>query len=109
MHREVQSQVPEADRLLEKGRDELLAFCDFLAEHCQHLGATNPIESTFATVRLRQRRTKGAGTRIACLAMVFKLAETAAKKWRRLSRAELVRDVIEGVQFKDGTRAEDAA
>ena len=87
----------------------MLAFYDFPAEHWQHLRTTNPIESMFATVRLRHRRTKGSGSRVACLAMVFKLSEAAAKKWRRLNGAELVRDVIDGVQFKDGKRAEDAA
>ena len=92
-----------------KDRDELLAFYDFPAEHWQHLRTTNPIESTFATVRLRHRRTKGSGSRVACLAMVFKLAEAAEKKWRRLNGAELVRDVVDGVQFKDGIRAENAA
>ena len=93
---------------LTKDRDELLAFYDFPAEHWQHLRTTNPIESMFATVRLRHRRTKGSGTRVACLAMVFKLAEAAAKKWRRLSGAELVRDVIDGVQFKDGVKVDAA-
>ena len=92
-----------------KDRDELLAFYDFPAEHWQHLRTTNPIESMFATVRLRHRRTKGSGTRVACLAMVFKLAEAAEKKWRRLNGAALVRDVIDGVQFTDGIRSEDAA
>ncbi len=100
---------PRAVECLKKDRDELLAFYDFPAEHWQHLRTTNPIESTFATVRLRHRRTKGSGSRATCLAMVFKLAEAAAKKWRRLTGAELIRDVIDGVQFTDGIRAEDAA
>ncbi len=103
------AKYPKAALCLKKDRDELLAFYDFPAEHWQHLRTTNPIESMFATVRLRHRRTKGSGSRVACLAMVFKLAEAAEKKWRRLSGAELVRDVIDGVQFKDGIRAEDAA
>ncbi len=94
---------------LRKDRDEMLAFYDFPAEHWTHLRTTNPIESIFATIRLRHRRTKGSGSRVACLAMVFKLVEAAAKKWRRLKSADLVRSVIEGVQFKDGTTAEDAA
>ncbi len=104
-----EAKYPKAVACLKKDRDELLAFYDFPAEHWQHLRTTNPIESMFATVRLRHRRTKGSGSRVACLAMVFKLAEAAAKKWRRLNGAELVRDVIDGVQFKDGIRAEDAA
>jgi putative transposase len=104
-----QVKYPKAATCLKKDRDEMLAFYDFPAEHWQHLRTTNPIESMFATVRLRHRRTKGSGSRVACLAMVFKLSEAAAKKWRRLNGAELVRDVIDGVQFKDGKRAEDAA
>jgi len=104
-----EAKYPKAVACLQKDRDELLAFYDFPAEHWQHLRTTNPIESTFATVRLRHRRTKGSGSRVACLAMVFKLAQAAEKKWRRLNGAELVRDVIDGVQFKDGIRAEDAA
>ncbi len=93
---------------MKKDRDELLAFYDFPAEHWQHLRTTNPIESTFATVRLRHRRTKGSGTRIACLAMVFKLAQAAEKKWRRLNGALLIRDLIEGVKFKDGAKVDAA-
>lgn len=103
------AKYPKAIDCLEKDRDELLTFYDFPAEHWQHLRTTNPIESMFATVRLRHRRTKGSGSRVACLAMVFKLAEAAEKKWRRLNGSQLVRDVIDGVQFKDGIRAEDAA
>ena len=78
--------------LPEKDRDELLAFYDFPAEHWKHLRTTNPIESTFATVRLRHRRTKGSGTRTACLAMVFKLAEAAQQNWRAMSGALMLRD-----------------
>lgn len=104
-----EAKYPKAMACMNKDRDELLAFYDYPAEHWQHLRTTNPIESMFATVRLRHRRTKGSGTRVACLAMVFKLAEAAAKKWRRLNGRELARDVVDGVQFKDGIRAEDAA
>lgn len=99
-----EAKYPKAVECLQKDRDELLAFYDFPAEHWVHLRTTNPIESMFATVRLRHRRTKGSGTRVACLAMVFKLAEAAQKKWRRLTGADLVRDVIDGVQFKDGVK-----
>ena len=104
-----EAKYPKAAHCLAKDRDELLAFYDFPAEHWQHLRTTNPIESTFATVRLRHRKTKGSGSRVACLAMVFKLSQAAEKKWRRLNGAILLRDVIDGVQFKDGIRAEDAA
>lgn len=99
-----EAKYPKAVECLQKDRDELMAFYDFPAEHWVHLRTTNPIESMFATVRLRHRRTKGSGTRVACLAMVFKLAEAAQKKWRRLTGAELVRDVVAGVQFKDGVK-----
>ena len=67
-----------------KDREVLLTFYDFPAEHWSHLRTTNPIESTFATIRLRHRKTKGSGTRRASLAMMFKLAQSASKKWRRL-------------------------
>lgn len=87
---------------LKKDRDVLLAFYDFPAEHWSHLRTTNPIESTFATIRLRHRKTKGNGTRRASLAMMFKLAQSASKKWRRLNCHEKVKLVIEGRSFKDG-------
>jgi transposase-like protein len=89
---------------LEKDRDELLTFFDFPAEHWTHLRTTNPIESTFATVRLRTKRTKGSGSARACLAMVFKLALAAERRWRKLNSAQLLADVITGVQFKDGIK-----
>jgi len=78
-------------------------------EHWQHLRTTNPIESTFATVRLRTTKTKGCGSRLATLTMVFKLAQSAAKSWRRLTGSKLIADVIQGVQFKDGIKREAAA
>lgn len=100
---------PKAVKCLENDRDELLAFYDFPAEHWRHIRTTNPIESMFATVRLRHRRTKGSGSRNACLAMVFKLAEAAAKSWRKLNGSRLIQDVIRGTPFKDGVMTEDAA
>jgi putative transposase len=88
---------------------ELLAFYDFPAEHWIHLRTTNPIESTFATVRLRTEKTKGSGSRLACLTMVFKLAMSAQKRWRALNGAtSLLVDVIEGVKFEDGIKKEAA-
>jgi transposase-like protein len=99
-----QAKYPKAVHCLEKDRDDLLAFYDFPAEHWKHLRTTNPIESTFATVRLRHRRTKGNGSRVACLAMVFKLAEAAQQGWRKLDGSLLLRDIINGVKFKDGTK-----
>ena len=97
---------PKAVDCLRKDRVELLAFYDFPAEHWIHLRTSNPIESTFATVRLRHRRTKGSGSRAACLAMVFKLCESAARRWRTLNGAKLLPDVIAGVSFVDGERTE---
>ena len=97
---------PTAIECLKKDRAELLTFYDFPAEHWIHLRTSNPIESTFATVRLRHRRTKGNGSRAACLAMVFKLCESAARKWRTLNGAKLLPDVIAGVRFADGERTE---
>jgi len=82
---------------------------NFPAEHWIHLRTTNPIESTFATVRHRQRRTKGNGSRKACLAMVFKLTQAAEKKWRLLNGARIMPDVIRGVRFVDGVRDTQAA
>ncbi len=99
-----QAKYPKATECLAKDREELLAFYDFPAEHWQHLRTSNPIESTFATVRLRTSRTKGAGSRAACLAMAFKLVESAQKRWRKLNGSVLLPDVIAGIIFKDGTK-----
>lgn len=103
-----QAKYPEAVKCLTKDRDVLLAFYDFPAEHWMHIRTTNPIESTFATVRLRTRRTKGSGSRAACLAMVFKLTMCAAKTWRALNGSPLLADVIRGVPFVDGLKKEAA-
>ena len=94
--------LPKAVECLEKDREVLLAFYDFPAEHWMHLRTTNPIESTFATVRLRHRRTKGCGSREASLTMVFMLARQAERHWRRLKGAHMIVHIIEGKQFKDG-------
>ncbi len=76
--------------------------------HWIHIRTTNPVESTFATVRLRTKKTKGAGSRLACLTMVFKLAMAAQKQWRALNGSQLIADVIDGVPFVDGLRKEAA-
>jgi putative transposase len=104
-----EAKYPKVAECLQKDRDVLLTFYDFPAEHWIHLRTTNPIESTFATVRLRHRRTKGNGSRQACLTMVYKLMESAAKHWRLLNRSQLLPDVIAGVVFTDGVRAQVAA
>jgi putative transposase len=95
---------PKAADCLEKDRAELLAFYDFPAEHWQHLRTSNPIESTFATVRLRTYRTKGPGSRKAGLAMAFKLALKAQKTWRKLNGSAKLQDLIDGIVFVDGIR-----
>jgi len=87
---------------LRKDRDVLLAFYDFPAEHWKHLRTTNPIESTFATIRLRHRRTKGNGTRKTSLTMMFKLAQAAQKHWRRLNGHEQLALLLQGKVFVDG-------
>lgn len=94
---------------LRKDREQLLSFYDFPAEHWGHLRTTNPIESTFATIRLRHRKTKGSGTRRTSLAMMFKLAQSASKKWKRLRSHEKIVLVIEGRSFKDGIMQEEIA
>jgi transposase-like protein len=99
-----QAKYPKAVECLVKDREELLAFYDFPAEHWQHLRTSNPIESTFATVRLRTSKTKGAGSRAACLAMAFKLVESAQKGWRKLNGSKWLPQVIAGVMFKDGVK-----
>ena len=93
---------------LKKDRDVLLTFYDFPAEHWPHLRTTNPIESTFATIRLRHRRTKGSGTRRTSLAMMFKLGQSAEKRWRRLNGHQQLVHLLAGRTFKDGT-LQDAA
>lgn len=98
------AKYPKATDCLAKDRDVLLAFYDFPAEHWGHLRTTNPIESTFSTVRLRTVRTKGSGSRTACLTMVFKLSESASKTWRSLNGSELLPDVIRGIEFCDGVK-----
>jgi len=95
---------PKAADCLEKDRDALLAFYDFPAEHWIHLRTTNPIESTFATVRLRTAKTRGCVSRESILAMVFMLVKSAERHWRKLNGIPRLAQVIEGVVFKDGVR-----
>ena len=104
-----QAKYPKAVACLSRDEDVLFTFYDFPAEHWVHLRTTNPIESTFATVRHRTRQTKGSGSRTATLTMVFKLAREAEKKWRRLNGHERLAQVIEGVKFVDGEIKDEAA
>src|SRR5262245_45555744 len=99
----------KATDCLRKDREELLVFYDFPALHWVHLRTTNPIESTFATVRLRTAKTRGSGCRSACRTMVFTLMEAAAKTWRLLNGAPLLAKVIAGVRFADGVEQTNAA
>ena len=98
---------PKAVECLTKDREELLTFYDFPAAHWHHLRTTNPIESTFATIRLRTAKTRGCLSRKTALAMVYKLALSAQGRWRRLNTSELLTDVVGGVIFKDGVRNDD--
>jgi putative transposase len=104
-----QAKYPKATECLEKDKEVLLTFYTFPAEQWLHIRTTNPIESTFSTVRLRHAKTKGSGTRAACLSMVYKLMESASKKWRALNGSTLLRDVIAGAVFADGIKKPDAA
>lgn len=97
---------PKAVACLTAHREELLTFYAAPAEHWPSLRSTNVIESTFATVRLRTKRTKGCGSRIATLTMVFKLVESAAKRWHRVRGYRLLSEVLNGVVFQDGVRVE---
>jgi transposase-like protein len=99
-----QVKYPDAVACLTKDRDVLLTFYAFPGEHWKHIRTTNPIESTFATVRLRTAKTKGSGSRVACLAMVFKLAMCAESSWRALNGSALLPEIIRGVQFVDGVK-----
>lgn len=100
---------PKAMGCLQKDRDRMLTFYDFPAEHWGHIRTSNPIESVFATVRLRTTKTKNCGSRTTTLAMAFKLMQTAQKRWHRLRGYQLLADVISGVQFKDGIKVEQDA
>ncbi len=104
---EFDAKYPKAVAKLDKDWDRLTTFYDFPAEHWRHLRTTNPIESSFATVKLRTKVTKGAGSKKAALAMAYKLLDAAQERWRRFNGHELVTDVLEDVKFKDGIKATD--
>ena len=97
---------PKATGCLEKDRETLLAFYDFPAPHWQHIRTSNPIESTFATVRLRTNKTRGCVSRQTILSMVFQLGQSAQKRWRRLRGFKHLADVIRGVKFENGVRVD---
>jgi transposase-like protein len=108
----LEAYAPKYDKAatcLEKDRDVLLAFYDFPAEHWKHLRSTNPVESTFATVRHRTTKTKGCLSRKTAMTMVFKLCQSASKKWRRLDGSHQLAEIIKGVKFKDGEKLTERA
>jgi transposase-like protein len=98
---------PKACECLAKDKDVLFAFYDFPAEHWIHLRSTNPIESTFATVRLRTEKTKGCGTRLATLTMVFKLVYETRKTWKKIKGYRLIPKVLQGVTYVNGELPEE--
>ena len=98
------AKYPNAMGCLEKDREELLAFYDFPAEHWIHIRTTNPIESTFATVRLRTKKARNCGSRDTTLAMVYKLMESAQKRWNKIKGFNLLTLVVNNVEFKDGVQ-----
>lgn len=104
-----QAKYERACECLRKDKDVLFTFYDFPAEHWIHIRTTNPIESTFGTVRHRTRKTKGCGSRLATLTMVFKLSLEAEKTWQKLKGYQLIAKVIEGVKFIDGEMMAEAA
>jgi putative transposase len=98
------AKYPKAAAKLDRDWQHLTAFYDFPAEHWRHLRTSNAIESSFATVKLRTRVTKDAGSKKAALAMAYKLLDAAQERWRKFNGHELVADVLDGVKFKDGIR-----
>ncbi len=104
---EFDAKYPKAVAKLDRDWSALTAFYDFPAEHWRHLRTSNAIESSFATVKLRTRVTKGAGSKKAALAMAYKLLDAAQERWRRFNGHELVTDVLAGATFKDGIRVTD--
>ncbi len=101
-----EAKYPKAVDKLVKDRDVLLTFYDFPAQHWTHLRTTNPIESTFATVKARTKVTKGAGSRRRGLVMAYKLLDAAQDRWRKVNSPELVSLVRAGIEFKDDNQIE---
>jgi putative transposase len=99
---------PKAAQCLAKDKDPLLSFYDFPAEHWHHIRTSNPIESTFASVRLRTAKTRGCGSRASILSTVFKLSKSAEQRWLKLRGAQMIAKVITGVQFKNGIEVQQA-
>jgi transposase-like protein len=103
----LQAKYPKAIECLKKDKEDLFTFYNFPAMHWIHIRTTNPIESTFATVRNRTKRTKGCGSRLMTLAMVFKLSLEAQKTWKKLKGYQLIPFVMENKKFIDGELMQD--
>jgi putative transposase len=103
-----ESKYPKAVECLSKDKEVLFTFYDFPAMQWQHIRTTNQIESTFATIRLRTTKTRGCGSRMATLTMVFKLALEVNKGWEKLKGYKLIPKVISGEKFIDGVLEEAA-
>jgi len=101
-----QAKYPKATECLAKDRASLLAFYDFPAEHWIHIRTTNPIESTFATIRHRTEQTKGCVSRSTLLGLVYRLSMSAQTRWRQLRGFARLGELIAGVKFVDGARAQ---
>jgi len=97
---------PKAMNCLQKDKEQMLAFYDYPAKHWRHIRTSNPIESTFATVRLRTKKTRNCVSRNTIFAMVFKLVQTAENRWHRLRGFELLADVVSGVKFINGEKSQ---
>ena len=102
-----EAKYPKAMDCLGKDRDALLTFYDYPAEHWVHIRTTNPIESTFATVRLRTKRSRNCGSRETTLTMVFKLLQSAQKRWKRIKGFRKLELVVNNVQFRNGEQVVD--
>ena len=104
---EFDAKDPKAVAKLDKDWEQLAAFYSFSAEHWRHLRTTNPTDPSFATVKLRTKVTKGAGSKQAALAMAYKLLDAAQERWRRINGHELAADVPADAKFKDGIKVTD--
>ncbi len=107
--RDFGAKYPKAVDCLVKDRTVLLTFYDFPAEHWIHIRTTNPIESSFATIRHRTTRTKNCVSRTTLLGLVFQLALTAEKSWRKLRGFRLLPQVVQGIRFQDGIAVDEQA
>jgi transposase-like protein len=103
---EFEAKYPRAVDCLRNHREKLMAFYNYPAEHWRHIRSTNPIESTFATVRLRTNKTKGCGSIPATVTMVFKLIQSAKRRWQKLHGHEKAADVWTGIKYEDGIKTD---